>query len=431
MAQIRLRYGQETIQLKIPERNLAQIIQPRKQQASKDISGVIRQALGNPQNLTLKETVLKRNVGVLIEDGTRAEPHEIIIEELARLLSPAKTLTFIITTGSHEPYSKRNQEIVQAIHASCKKHHLEPYQVIIHDGIKSPCRPIGKTSRGTTVNINENILNLEAFVVAADMKNHYFAGYSNAIKNFLPGICNFATIEANHRLALDPQSTFGHHPLHPNPSRRTNPVAEDMLEAANMITQDRPLFVLATITSGSYILWAGSGNLTDVTAEGFTHIDSATSFTIPATNHIIVSPGGNPQDESLYNAQRGLELTKNAINDNGEILLLAQCPKGTAPTPKAKEFFYDYLTQPIPQIIQQIQHHYKLYSHKSFKFAELIQRLRKIWIHTALKREEVERAHLFYAANPQKVVDGWVENDVEAQIVVFDEANKIAVYAQK
>ncbi len=431
MAKLQLRYGQDYIQLNIPDDNIGEIIQPRKQKASKDIAGSLRNALETPMGITLTETIANRRVCVLVEDGTRAEPHEIIIEELTSHFKPAKDLIFIITTGSHEANSKRNQEIIQAIHKSCKTNELDAYRVLVHDALQSTCKLVGTTSRGTEVRVNEEVFQMEAFVVAADMKNHYFAGYSNALKNFLPGICDFNTIESNHSLALEPDSTFGRHPLHPNPTRRTNPVAEDMLEGMNMILADRPVFLLAMVTSGPYIIWSKSGKMQPVTREGFQVIDNTASFTVPVTDHIVVTPGGNPQDESLYNAQRGLELTKNAVRDNGEVLLLAECPKGIAPTPTAREFFYDYLIMPLPEMMSKIQNNYRLYTHKSWKFGELIQRLRHVWLYTSLDKIQVETAHISYAPNPQKIVDSWLQNDSAAKIHVFHEANKIAVYARE
>jgi nickel-dependent lactate racemase len=430
MADIQLRYGQGQVKLEIPEKNIGEVIQPRKQQATKDIAGALRQALETPIDVTLQETIAGRRVGVLIEDGTRAEPHEIIVDELTRFLQPAKELTFIITTGSHEPHSARNQEIIQAIHLSCKGNKLDPYQVLVHDAIESPCKLIGSTTRGTEVCINQEVLDLEAFVVAADMKNHYFAGYSNVLKNFLPGFCDFAAIEANHSLALERESTFGRHPFHPDPTRRTNPVAEDMLEAANMILKECPVFLLAMVTSGPYILWSASGDMEEVTRQGIQVIDDTASFAVPTTDYIIVTPGGSPQDESLYNAQRGLELTKNAVQDEGEILLLAECPKGIAPTPKAREFFYDYLIKPLPEMMAEIQRHYRLYTHKSWKFGELIQRLRHIWLYTELDQKQVETAHLSYTTNPQSTVNTWIQENADATIHIFHDANKIAVHAK-
>ena len=72
MKELQLRYGQGHVQLKIPDDNIGEIIQPRKQEASKDIAGSLRSALATPMQTTLSEIITNRRVGVLVEDGTRA-----------------------------------------------------------------------------------------------------------------------------------------------------------------------------------------------------------------------------------------------------------------------------------------------------------------------------------------------------------------------
>jgi nickel-dependent lactate racemase len=317
---------------------------------------------------------------------------------------------------------------MESIRAAAGKNGLELEGVHINDCFSGDFVDLGRTSRGTSLRVNPAAMDAELYVVGADMKNHYFAGYSNALKDFLPGICAYESIEGNHSWALDPRSTFGVHPLHPEPGRRDNPLAKDMLEAQEMITGDAPVFVLGTICSHEKLLWAGAGELKSVTMDGIGAVDDLSSFTVERTSHAIVSPGGYPQDESLYHAQRGLELTKNAVNDGGSVLLLAECENGIAPNQKARENFYDRLTRPLDEVLASISQEYELYSHKAYKFAEMMCRLRAIHIHSGLGRDIVEGAHFLGTDDPQVVVDGWIEEDPGARIRVFDDANKIAVY---
>ena len=79
-------------------------------------------------------------------------------------------------------------------------------------------RDVGRTSRGTQVLVNVLADEADVFLVVSDVKVHYFAGYSNPVKNFLPGISAFRTVEQNHSLALLEESTHGLHPWHPDPS---------------------------------------------------------------------------------------------------------------------------------------------------------------------------------------------------------------------
>ena len=108
------------------------------------------------------------------------------------------------------------------------------------------------------------------------MKAHYFAGYSNVVKNFLPGVCGFPTIEANHSWALNPKSTFGIHPFHPDETRRDNPLADDMREAMEMIVKDSKIFLLALVTERRRLVWAGAGHHEPVTADGMMVVDVQT-----------------------------------------------------------------------------------------------------------------------------------------------------------
>jgi nickel-dependent lactate racemase len=143
---------------------------------------------------------------------------------------------------------------------------------------------------------------------------------------------------------------------------------------------------------------------------------------------LIVSPGGLPNDIDLYIAQRALELTKSAVTDGGQILFLAACPNGVGEK-KTMENFYDRLTAPIDRILKSIESEYKLYSHKPYKFAQMIRRLRRISIHSQMPDNLVEAAHLYPAHDPQAVVDDWLTEQPDAKIIVVDGANKIALYA--
>ena len=84
--------------------------------------------------------------------------------------------------------------------------------------------------RGTPIELSAAANDCDCFVVNSDMKPHYFAGYSNALKFFLPGVTSFAAVEANHALALAEGACAAHHAVHPDAGRRNNPLSADMLE---------------------------------------------------------------------------------------------------------------------------------------------------------------------------------------------------------
>jgi nickel-dependent lactate racemase len=260
------------------------------------------------------------------------------------------------------------------------------------------------------------------------MKNHYFAGYSNAIKNFVPGICAYQTVERNHALSLRPESTFGHHPLHPDVTRRANPLAQDMWEAYQLVVNNRPVFVFATISMQQSLLWAGAGLLESTTSEGIRQVDNLMSVHIPVADKLIVSCGGYPNDESLYSAQRALELSKNGIRPGGEILFLAGCRNGIGPE-KSIRNFYNPLKLPIPVVLQQYDQKYVMYAHKTYKFAQLISQMQAIHVVSRLSDLEIKDIHLSPCRDAQDLVDLWIDQDPTTRISIITEGNKYAVYS--
>ncbi len=431
---INLSYGKEYIGLEVPQERI-KIIQPKSSSSSKNIEETLNDAFNRPlEEIKLEEAVKGKKVCALIEDGTRGQPYQDQIEAAARRLKRASFVQYIITTGSHTPQTEANLKIVNFIKQSAEKNGLN-YNVFIHDCESENLVEVGVTSQGTRVVVEKSTLEVDLFFITANMKNHYFAGYCNAIKNFLPGLCSFQTIEQNHKLSLEKKATFGQHPWHPNPERRKNPVAEDMIEAMNLIAQGRPIYVLATIGSKS-LTWASFGKIKTVTQRGIKVIDETTSFEVTHSKYVIISPGAYPNDETLYIAQRGLDLVKSAIQDDAEVMLLASCNggyEGLGPSEKAKRFFYDSLTieKPKGELAPEIKRNYRLFKQKAYKLAEVIDRVSKIWLYSNLKDEIVQKAHLYPTHNPQKVINDWLSKDPNARIIIFEDANKLAIYTKK
>jgi nickel-dependent lactate racemase len=420
-------YGDGTVELKIPDKNLAGVIEPKPAKTTSDVLAGIERVLDNPHGLPLSEISKSKSVCVLVEDHTRDVPHWAMVSAVVPRLADANRVQFIITTGSHEVNHPDNLEIVEMIKRVAGDAKLTSYDVKIHDCRSPEMVDLGKTSRGSPVIVNAAAVGHDVYVSLSDMKAHYFAGYSNVVKNFLPGVCGFDTIEANHSLALNPHSTFGVHPFHPDESRRDNPLADDMREGMELITREAKIFLIAIVSSNQKLVWADAGNPEPVTARGMELLDETSSFTVTPQTRIVVSPGGYPQDKSLYHAQRAIELTKSAVVDEGQILFVAECRDGVAPQ-SAIENFYNKLTAPIDEVIGSISEKYHLYEHKAYKFAELLKRVDRVRLYSKLDPDTVRAAHLDVVEDPQSVIDEWVKENPSVQILVLDKGNKIAVY---
>lgn len=425
---ITLTYGKKNICLEIPEKNIVDFIKPKTPIITSRIGKILADALNNSQE-KLENICENKRIIILLEDSTRSVPHKEIIKELTKKLTKASYLHYIIATGSHEPIVSANLEIIKYIEKYTQEYNISKFNTTIHDCENHSYEFIDKTSYGTEIYVNSKILNGDLFLVSSTLGNHYFAGYTNPYKNFLPGICKFETIEKNHHLSLRDGADFGIHPLHPDDNRKNNPVSCDMKEAVSLIAKGKPIFVLGSIGDHKNIYWAKFGKIEDVTTEGIKKVDELTTFKVQPCSYVIVSPGGYPKDASIYFAHRGLDLVNQGIKDNGEVLLLAECSEGLAPSKLLEDYFYHTLTLPIDDIFDHIRKNYKLSQQKTYKFAQLIKRTKKIWLYSLLSYKQIEDIHLAKCEDPQLIIDKWIEKDKDAKILIFDYANSLAIHS--
>ncbi len=376
----------------------------------------------------LPEAVRGRRAGLLLADGTRHWSPERLVPPLLGLLEDASGILAFLCTGTHDPETPENRALAERVRALLAASDV-PAELVVNDCRRDAYVALGTTSRGTRAEIHARSAECDAFLCAADMKNHYFAGYSNPLKYLVPGIASFETARGNHSLALEEGSTFGRHPWHPDPERRANPLAEDMLEAVELVLAGRPDFALILFTAGDDVLWATGGRAAEAAARGMEEVDRRAGLRVAPMRYLVVSPGGSPHDESLYTAQRALELSRAAVLDGGEVLFLARCANGIGP-PSARENFFDPMARPLAEIVAPPRSEYAMYSHKPVKFARYLERLNALHVLSDLPDAELERVHMRPARDAQAVVSGWVEKaDPEDRIGFVDDASKFAVYA--
>lgn len=425
---IDLHYGEGFISLQIPEENLGPIIRPWQNEGGPDNTTLMQQAMTGEDVNHFQNEITGKRLCVLLDDGTRDNPFGDIFGPLFNALRISSFVRFLICTGTHDPETPENEIIKEQIVKAAGENGIGHFEIHAHDCENDQFVDAGITSYGTRILYNTLVDDADVLLTLSDVKVHYFAGYSNSVKNFLPGVCAFETAEQNHSLALNEKSTFGLHPWHPDESRRTNPLAADQFEGMQLIAKKRPVYTLTTITTSRQIRWAQFGPVERVTGEAFSAVDQKNTHTVTPHGRLIVSPGGLPNDVDLYIAQRALELTKNAVTDDGEVLFLSACPNGIGEQ-KTLENFYNRLILPLDEVFKSIESEYKLYRHKPYKFAQMIRRLRRIWMHTGISDDLIEAAHLYPTKDPQAIVDGWLTEQPDAKITIVDGANKIALYA--
>ena len=444
MYDVQLQYGSGSVSLRAPARlvagewSLDRVAKARAHRTARDATDAhggqvsrnvasFEAARDELARAGFDAAIRTRRLGLLVSDGTRAWDPAAFFGVLGADLEAAGALDVFLCTGTHVPSTPENERLAGAVRAQLDKLAVSS-RLFVHDARADEHRVIGTTSRGTRVEIMARADACDAFLVASDMKPHYFAGYSNAVKYFVPGLATLETARGNHSLALEEEAVFGRHPWHPDSERRSNPLAQDMVEAFELFVRDRPCFALTSVTSTVELLWAGGGVIRDAVARGMRAVDELTSIEVEPVRFLVVSAGGAPHDESLYTVQRALELSREAVLPGGEVLFLAQCPNGIGP-PRARENFFEPLTQPLEDIAATRREDYVLYSHKPVKFARLLARLDALHLYSDLDPDDVRRIHMHPVDDPQHVVDGWVDRAApDDRIAFLCDGSKLSIY---
>jgi lactate racemase len=428
---IEISYGDGKVGFDIPDENLAGVIRPGKAAAGLNQSQIEKEISGSDAAKEFAGIVEGENLCVLVPDGTRDLPTDKILDALTGLLKQAKQIKFLICTGTHNAKTEQNELIIRKIESLAQKNGIKNYDIIVHDCEKVEFVDAGTTRHGTAVLYNAAIKDMDVFLALSDVKHHYFAGYSNPVKNLVPGLCAFKTAEGNHSLSMDERSRFGAHPWHIKKELQDNPLAADQVEAMEKIVGRREFWAVGMISTEGQIQWLRFGRTKEVCTEAFSKADEWNIYEVEQVERMIVSCGGTPNDIDLYIAQRALELTKQAIADGGEILFVSACDKGIGPQ-RTMEHFWNLLTRPMEEIFAAIRGGpYKLFSHKPLRFAELIKRLRRLWVYSELGDETIRAGHMYPLSDIQDIVKQWIRQKPDIKILVVDGANKLAIRSKK
>ena len=428
-----LSYGKGKKTLHVPESNLSAFLKPVSTDERHSPEEAFASALDNPTNCEpLEDMVAGKKVCVTIEDYSRSEPHGGIVSILSARLKKASMVQYIVATGTHNPTDERNLSIETMIAGVASDLGLN-FDVDINTS-REPERfdYVGTTTRGTEVRANRKALDADIFVTAADMKPHYFAGYSAANKHFLPGISEFNTVRVNHcGLIKDPRSNYGRHPWHYDERRRENPLVSDMLDAMDLMVKDRPVYALAMISDGD-ILWTQFGPIEAVTRAGIKRADEIYSFTTEPVKRLVASPGGSPYDSYIYTGIRTMELTLEAVQQDGEVLWLSECAEGihTGITPQVIEDFYSAMKLDLDTLSERLDHpDVKFHAYKAYRFKRLFEKI-GIYGYSDVGDDILKSIDIKPVKDPQAVIDGWLQSNPNDKILFVDKANKLAVYGE-
>ena len=301
---IQLPYGKTHVSLDVPDRNILKVIKPNIIKSEKNCKEIIADALENPINSKRLRDIKGKKFVIVVDDSTRPCPTKKL---LPFVLNEIKgDVTVIFACGTHEIVENSKEILGMDI------------KNMSSQAESSDFRRVGKTSRGTNVELNETFLDADVKVLVGDVELHYFAGYGGGRKSVLPGVSSYETIQSNHKLMFDHNAKLG--------NLKDNPVHLDMMEAYNMADVD---FILNAVQNPEHQIVDAFAGSHDAFFEGVKLVDKMCKIKVKEKADIVVaSADGSPHDIDLYQSMKALQTVKEVIKDNGVLILVAECKNG-------------------------------------------------------------------------------------------------------
>ncbi len=350
---------------------------------------IIEKAVANPSESKSLSDFLSdaKDVLIIVNDATRPTPTKNVLDVIDKDLTKVP-VKFIIATGAHRGPSKEEYlQIFGEYYEKIKKN------IIVHDAKKSEDMVfLGKSSNGTEMYVNKAGIEAHKIIIIGSVEPHYFAGYTGGRKSFLPGIAGFNTIEQNHKLALLPDAKAL--------ALEGNPVHEDMEDAIRTVKKE--IFSIMTVLDKDHKIYAvTAGDIHASFIEATVKANEVFAARIKEKADIVVSVVKFPGDIDLYQAQKGIDNAKLALNKNGIMILVAKCRCGIG-----GKAFADLLgSSKTPRdAIDTIDKGYVLGYHKAAKMAE-IGSWAEMWAVTDIEPEVISKLFIKPFNSLQQAID--------------------------
>jgi nickel-dependent lactate racemase len=293
---------------------------------------------------------------VIVNDAQRPTPTPWLMERLDVDWERTDLFT-AVATGSHAP--PEEEELKDIFGPFLER--IRP-RLLLHRGDGNDMMHLGRTSRGTPVEVNSHLDGSSSVIALGSVEPHYFAGWTGGRKSLIPGLCSLATISANHRLALE-----GGKPG----SLEECPVHHDLVEGVGIIDRwlqrCRPclLSALNVIQHEGAFYGSAFGPLASLVEQLVPRAREVYGRPLANTFPVVLYLVDHPLDRDFYQSLKALENWKSAVAAGGALILAADCPDGMGP-PTFTQF--QNRLPALGKLTRQIAEEYHLGDHKLASF---------------------------------------------------------------
>jgi len=323
-----------------------------------------------------------------------------------------RRLSFAIATGTHRAASP--DEVDHLFGADFAQTHAE--RIFCHDAKdKARLVHIGRTSRGTEIEVNRLLAEARSVVLINSVEPHYFAGYTGGRKSLFPGLAGYETVWANHKHSMEAGSeTLG---------LTGNPVHEDLEEALAVGIAGKQVYSIQLVLDKDHrVGFAAAGRLEETFKQAIAVADRQFVLDIERPYEVVVAVAPHPMDCNLYQTNKAIQSGALAVKDGGVLIVVSECPFGLG----ENQTLFDMLAaadSPSQAVERANLEEYKLGVQQAARIASILERA-EIWMVSSLRPEDV--AAMFMTAFPsvQEAVDAALAKmGPEARVLFLTEAS--------
>lgn len=339
---------------------------------------------------------------IVTGDHTRVLPtHKIlpvVVEYLVKAGIEKNSLTVIIGVGNHRPVTEEEKrQILGSLYGQVQSFHSRETGYSL----------VGVTTRGTPVEVSTPVAEADLVIALGNIEMHQLAGFSGGVKAIAAGTASKRALEHNHRLSTLQNDAVG--------ELDGNIVRQDMEEFAR--TANLRFIVNAVMNEKREIVFLTAGDPVKSHRTGTAVAEKLFNIELnEAADIVIVSPGGSPKDDTVYQAQKSVKNALKAVKDGGIIILTAKCPEGFGDST-----FEQWIKEAagLKEIEDRTKNNFVLGGHKCAFIASAVNKA-QIFMISEMKPEDVKALFFKPFSNLQEAVDAAVaEKGENAGIIVM------------
>ena len=337
-------YARESVELDVPDRNLAFYVHRSQLPAVNNIRESIVDAMRHPYGIPSLGKLAngKDRIVVLVDDVTRPTPLKkilpVILEQLCSEGTKADKIRIIIGLGTHRPMSDAEirehlgHEIVE--HFAISNHDYKDERKLIN---------LGTTELGIPALVNKEVVNADFVLGVGNIVPHNAAGWGGGAKIILPGVSGEESVGMLHIAAGKVR------PIGDLVATLDNPMRRDITAIAKKV--GLKAIVNTVLNNEDETVRIVAGEPEQTFNEG---VGTARQVFCQNVNELadIIVFSTYPADIDYWQAMKALDFAHVGVKKGGTIVLATPCPERISPTHST---FGAYATKSYKEILEAIE----------------------------------------------------------------------------